>query len=220
MVLAAQHRADPSTRLRTSHVIAFDRSAIYGVPGEPDIVAVHLERDDSAGTIRAAMKTEALVPLAERWLIARGADPEQLAQTAIPIRPADPLTRQIEEFLRSSGDRFTVRGSFTDESEPYDIWVIAQDTAPSPAEASVRVWHNRRQVDSDTYTVREGGFADLDAAYAWTRDTSAPLPPVTSPSARAAAARHSTVPAAGRPRLDPTPVQPPPGPGRPRSGSR
>ncbi|MGW3183252.1 glycosyl hydrolase [Kitasatospora sp. NPDC001119] len=217
MVLTAQHRADPSTRLRTSYVIAFDRSAIYGVPGEPDIVAVHLQRDDTAGTIRAAMTTEALVPLAERWLISRGADPEQLAQTAMPIRPADPLTRQTEEFLRSSGDRFTVRSSYTDEGEPYEIWVIAQDTAPSPVEAPVRVWHNRRQVGDDTYTLREGGFADLDAAYAWTRDTSAPLPPVTSPSARAAAARQSTVPAAGRSYLNPTSVQPPPGPGRPRT---
>ncbi|MFF2747820.1 hypothetical protein ACFVVA_19995 [Kitasatospora sp. NPDC058048] len=197
-------------------MIAFDRSAVCGVPGEPDIVAVHLERDDTAGTIRAAMATEALVPLAERWLISRGADPEQLTPAANPISPAALLTLQIEEFLRSSGDRFTVHTSYTDASEPYDIWVIAQDTAPSLAEAPVRVWHSRRQVDDDTYTLREGGFADLDAAYAWTRDTSAPLPPVTSPSARAAAARKNTVPDIARPHLSPTSAQPPPA-GRPRS---
>ncbi|MFJ9446728.1 hypothetical protein ACIRRH_33445 [Kitasatospora sp. NPDC101235] len=197
-------------------MIAFDKSAIYGVPGEPDIIAVHLERDNVTGTIRAAMETEALVPLAERWLIARGADPEQLASSAAtPIRPADPLTRRIEESLRSSGDRFTVRDSYTDEGEPYDIWVIAQDTAPAATDP-VRVFHYQRQVDDGTYTVREGGFPDLDAAYAWTRDTSVPLPPVTSPSARATAARQTTIPTSDTPPLTPASARPP-STGRPRS---
>ncbi|GAB7185670.1 hypothetical protein ATKI12_5501 [Kitasatospora sp. Ki12] len=216
LFLAAQHRADPSSRLRTSYVIAVDRSAIYDVPGTPDVVAIHLERDEAAGTVRAAMETEALVPLAERWLIARGADPKQFTQSAAPLDPADQLTRRIEEFLRCSGDRFNVRNSYTDGSEPYDVWVVAEDTAPSSAEAPVRAFHSRRQVDDDTYTVREGGFAGLDAAYAWTRDTSVPLPPVISPSARAAAARQSTIPATGAPRLAPRSAQPPPA-GRPRS---
>ncbi|MFD0561843.1 hypothetical protein ACFQ2M_07195 [Kitasatospora saccharophila] len=85
----------------------------------------------------------------------------------------------------------------------------------------MRVFHDRRQIDNDTHTLREGHFVSVEDARAWTDDLDSPLPPpALSPSARAAAALlGSSAAAAGWARVvsTPPPAAPPPGNGRPPS---
>ncbi|MFJ1931669.1 hypothetical protein ACIPLC_15710 [Kitasatospora sp. NPDC086801] len=159
-------------------------------PGAPQIVGVHFERDQAAGTIRADMTTEALIPLAQSWLVGRGADPSRVLEPSSNWpEPNDPETKRIEDYLRTFGDHLEVHETYTQHEEPFETWVIATDTRSSadPAPAEVFVW--RRPDNDAAYTVRHGQFASLDAAYAWAQDTSAPLPA----PARTRAARHSTI---------------------------
>ncbi|GAA2267044.1 hypothetical protein GCM10010430_60250 [Kitasatospora cystarginea] len=190
----------------------FDRTHMWNdLPGQPSVMAVHVERDLAAGLFEIDFAFQPLVAMAQRWLVERGAEPTRFTDL-VRITAADRETERVEDLLRAADpDRFTVHDQYTYDAEPYDIWVIATDTLTVESDRPVRVFHEQRQVDADTYTLREGHFATIDDARAWTADPTSPLPQASpSPSARAAAARHtaaatgSVVSAASRlPALDP-----------------
>ncbi|MFF2657351.1 hypothetical protein ACFVUH_08290 [Kitasatospora sp. NPDC058032] len=170
----------------------------HAVPGLASLRAVHVERDLADRVFKVASAPFPLEAMAQGWLVERGADPAAFTSRT-PIGPADEETRRIEELLRGAGPgRLAVHEDYTYSTEPYDIWVIATDTRAEDPRLPVRVFHERRQVDDDTYTLREGHFPTVAAARTWTQDPDAPLPQRSSPSARAAAAaRASTCTATG-----------------------
>ncbi|MEU9074539.1 hypothetical protein AB0D22_07630 [Kitasatospora sp. NPDC048538] len=213
MPLSDQHAAD----LTSSYYVLFDTAHVWNdIPGQASVLAVHVERDLAAGAFEVDFTFQPLVAMAQRWLVERGADPARFTDL-VPITAADRETERVEDLLRAAGpDRFTVHDQYTYDAEPYDIWVIATDTLAVESDRPVRVFHEQRQVDADTYTLREGHFATIDDAQAWTADPSSPLPQASpSPSARAAAARHTT--AATGSVVSATPPLPPPGPSRRRA---
>ncbi|MER6398515.1 hypothetical protein ABT263_21045 [Kitasatospora sp. NPDC001603] len=191
------------------------------VPGLASLRAVHVERDRTAGVFTIESASFPLVAMAQNWLVGRGAAPDRFTSRT-PIGPADRETRRVETLLRETGpERFTVHDDYTYTTEPYDIWVIATDTRTDDPQLPVRVFHERRQVDDDTYTLREGHFPTVGAARAWTQDPDAPLPqPRTSPSARAAAASRGNSRSAAGPVVSTAPTPgpaAPPAPGRTRT---
>ncbi|MFC9331722.1 hypothetical protein [Kitasatospora sp. NPDC057015] len=181
------------------------------IPGLSSFLAVHVERDLAAGVFEIAFAPQPLAAMAQQWLVERGADPATFTRLG-PITAADQETERVESLLRGAGpDRYTVHDHYTYDSEPFDIWVIATDTQAAASDRPVRVFHDRRQVDHNTYTLREGHFATIDDARAWTDDPSATLPQAApSPSARAAAARRSTTATGTAPVISALPAAPPP----------
>ncbi|MGK4581687.1 hypothetical protein [Kitasatospora sp. HPMI-4] len=190
----------PGPRLH-DYFLLLDSYACYTErPGAPEIVAAHFDRDPNTLMIRATMTSHALVPLAQNWLVGRGAEPGRVLEPEGWSDPLDAETERLEEFLRGSGERFEVHDTFTRHEPPYETWVIATDTEQSPGPAQVFFWQLPDD-KSPAYTVRSGQFDSLDAAYEWTRDTSAPLPA----AARAQAARLRAAPIQPSPTQTPTP---------------
>ncbi|WP_157531420.1 MULTISPECIES: hypothetical protein [unclassified Kitasatospora] len=216
----------------------------WDVPGLPQIAAIHVHRDLDAGTFRFDYSREPLVALAQRWLIARGADPTVIArQSDGAVAPADSATTDLEERLRLSGDRFDIRDDYTDDTvtDPergteglpssgpewaarlqysFYTWAIARDTQQLPGQPEYRVFFEEIDMRADTYTLREGGFETWAAASDWTQDTSQPLPPIPAEedSARAAAARGRSTQIHSRPGPPAAPPQAGPTPPDPARG--
>ncbi|MFD0259039.1 hypothetical protein ACFVH7_12295 [Kitasatospora indigofera] len=216
--LSDQHTTNPhTTDLTSSYYVMADTAHTWNdTPGLSSFLAVHVERDLAAGVFEIGFAPQPLAAMAQQWLVERGADPAAFTRLG-PITPADQETERVESLLRGAGpDRFTVHDHYTHDDAPFDIWVIATDTQAAASDRPVRVFHDRRQADHDTYTLREGAFADFEAAYAWTEDTDQPLPPVPAEGTlRAGAARtqsphRPSVP--GRPATQPYSGPTPPGP--------
>ncbi|WP_030458939.1 hypothetical protein [Kitasatospora sp. NRRL B-11411] len=193
-IIAKQWASDtlrrPGARLH-DYFLLLDSYAVYNErPGAPQLIAAHFDRDPSTRTVRASMTSHALIPLAQNWLVGRGADPSRVLEPQGWSDPLDAETERLEDFLRTSGERFEVHDTFSRHEPPYETWVIATDTEQPPGPAEVFIW--RLPDDQNpAYTVRRGQFASLEAAYEWTRDTSAPLP--ASPRTQAARLRVAPV---------------------------
>ncbi|GJF32624.1 hypothetical protein KNE206_53240 [Kitasatospora sp. NE20-6] len=193
-LLSQQTTTNPHTALlKDGYYVAFDTAHMWNdMSGRSSLIAVHTEQDFGAGTFRVEFMSHALIGLAEQWLVDRGADPDAFTRDSV-ITAADEETTRLEEMLRGSGGRFTAHDDYTHAAEPYDVWVIATDTLAQGSEMPVRVFHEQRQVDTDTYTLREGHFPSIEEALEWTKDPNAPLPSSgRRPNARAAAARTTT----------------------------
>ncbi|WP_198358338.1 hypothetical protein [Streptomyces fildesensis] len=188
----AEHHSPSGTN---SFYVLHDSAATWGHPGDPQIVALHLQRDVTAKTFRFEAKTLPLASMAQSWLIHRGCP-----ATAIDLNPdlgpapADEATRALELRLMGDGDHFAYGYSYT-RDDPNDwVTVVAlramDERAPSPFRVVVE------EVDTETWThtLREGGFATVEEALQWCDEriagTAGPLPPVrpatsfTRPAAR------------------------------------
>jgi len=171
-VLAEHHTAPGGSR---SFVVAHDRSATWGVPGQPQIVAIKVARDVGTNTFTFESSSHPTVSFAQNWLTEHGCPPEPIAQVGDQfMKPADDLTRQIEQKLRTSGDRYRVFDSHTSDFDPSETWTLTHDS--TVAQAPIRVFLEEGDFDTHTYTVREGAFPDEDAARNWLADRSSPLP--------------------------------------------
>ncbi len=158
-----------------SFVVAHDRSATWGIPGAPQVVAIAVARDLSRLTFTLETSYHATVPFAQNWLVERGCPPERIALAdGDHVRPADDLTLQVEQQIRESGTRYEVLGTHTSDFDPYETWTLVRDS--SAAQAPIRVFHEEWDYDAGTYTMREGAFADVGAARSWLDDRSGPLP--------------------------------------------
>ncbi|MFE2722769.1 hypothetical protein [Kitasatospora sp. NPDC059327] len=192
----------PGARLH-DYFLLLDSYAEYNErPGAPQIVAAHFDRDPDTRTVRATMTSHALIPLAQNWLVGRGADPARVLEPQGWSDPLDAETEQLEDALRSSGERLEIHDSYSRHQPPYETWVIATDTQQTSDPAAEVFFWRVPDEKSPAYTVRHGQFDSLDAAYEWTRDTSAPLPAAT----RAQAARLRVASLRPSPAASPTPT--------------
>ncbi|MEY9848448.1 hypothetical protein ABH940_005551 [Streptacidiphilus sp. BW17] len=199
-LLREQHQANPHTaQLHEDFFLVLDHASETRGPGAPQLLGVHFERDLAHETIRATMSHHALIPLAQNWLVGRGADPESIREPEGWLTALDATSSEAEQLLRTSGERFEIHDTFSTTAAPFEIWVITTDREPLQAERPVTVFVWRRESDDSTsYTVTQAAFATLDEAYAWTKDTTAPVPAPFSPvSPRAQAARTDGRAAAG-----------------------
>lgn len=171
-VLAEHHTTPNGSR---SYLVAHDGSVTWGVPGEPQLVAIEITRDLRERTFTFEAASHAGLAFAQNWLVERGCPPEQIAQVDPDlIQPADDLTVRVEQQIRASGDRYKVLATQTSDYTPCETWTMVHDSGT--AQALIRVFLEEVATDSLTYTVREGAFADEDAAHDWLDNRDGPLP--------------------------------------------
>lgn len=216
--LASHHSADG----RDSYLLLHDSSAIWGLPGAPSYISLHLIRDIGQRTFRFEHDTHPVVPLAQNWLIQKGCPPAliEIADPNSP-RPADALTAQLEDQLKTNtGDRYEVIDHYTHDPGTFDFGIetrtLVRDHHPDSAGAPYRLFLEEVTKDLRTYTVREGAFASAEAADEWGRfdnDTPLPVAPARDSAlsrlAAAARARSTTTSAALAAPPAPAPVIPP-----------
>ncbi|MEU9035169.1 hypothetical protein AB0D45_09675 [Streptomyces sp. NPDC048352] len=94
--LAAHHSPDD----RHSYYVIHNGAVTWGVPGEPQLVALCLERDIPAKVYSFEHATLPLPAMAQSWLIKRGCPAEAIAST----RPAPQL---LENLLRVEQERIS-----------------------------------------------------------------------------------------------------------------
>ncbi|MEV7088023.1 glycosyl hydrolase [Streptomyces sp. NPDC093085] len=158
-----------------SYLAAHDDSVAWGTPSDPQIIAISIERDYDRDTFTFETAYHATVSFAQNWLIEHGGPPERIAQVSDAFKkPADNLTTQVEQKLRTSGARYKVLDSHTSDYGPYETWTLTRDTGA--AQAPVRVFLEAEDFNARAYTLREGAFADEDAARRWLTGRDSPLP--------------------------------------------
>ncbi|MEU9369583.1 hypothetical protein AB0D71_33895 [Streptomyces avermitilis] len=183
LTLLAEHHTEDAEH---SFYVMHNRAVTWGIPGEPQLIALHLKRDTAARTFRFAHKELPLPSTAQSWLIARGCPEEKiLLPEGVGTTPANQATRALEKRLRSDGDHFALLTSYTHDTEPMQTTVLlrAIEKAPLP----FRVLLEEVDTDAWTHTLREGGFATVEAATQWWErhwnGEAIPLP-AASPAAR------------------------------------
>ncbi|MDX3750117.1 hypothetical protein [Streptomyces sp. AK08-02] len=201
-VLAEHHTSDG----RSSFFVLHNGAVTWGIPGEPQLVALYLQRDTVARTFRFDHAELPLPVMAQSWLIARGCPEEKiLLSERLGGTPSDDATRALEARLRGDGDHFALLTSYTRDDEPFQTTVLLRaldERVPLPFRVLLE------EVDTDTWTrtLREGGFATFEAATTWWEahwsGEDVPLP-TTSPTTR-----HSTPPAAAASAVPPSPRRP------------
>lgn len=174
LTVLAEHHATTGSH---SYLITHDTSAIWGTPGEPQLVAIKITREllDRTFTFESAL--HASMAFAQSWLIERGCPPEPITQVSTGIAPADDLTVQTEGKIRNPASHYEVLHTYTAQDHPYEAWTMARDLRA--AQVPVRVFLEVDGPGSDTYTLREGAFADEEAAMDWLfyRHSALPEPP-------------------------------------------
>ncbi|MFE3774517.1 glycosyl hydrolase [Streptomyces sp. NPDC059122] len=170
----AEHHSTPNGS-HHSFVLAHDRSVTWGPPGEPQIRAIKVTRDLVQNTFTFESTYHPTVSFAQNWLIERGCPPERISQLDDGfMKPADDLTMRVEQRLRTSGNRYEVLDSYTSDFDPCETWTLTRDSVAT--QAPIRIFLEEGNFDSHTYTMREGAFADEDAARHWLDNRSNPLP--------------------------------------------
>ncbi|MFF0740569.1 hypothetical protein ACFYVL_09220 [Streptomyces sp. NPDC004111] len=197
LTLLAEHHSPSGDSFHVLH----DRSATWGIPGAPQIVALHLQRDAKAGTFRYESKELPLAPMAQSWLVARGCPPEAIALNPdLGPEPADDTTRALNKRLVNDGDHFACGYSYTRDDPDNYVVVVALRSMDEKAAVPYRVLVEEIDSQAEVVTLREGGFATVHDALQWCDDrlggTAGPLPPVRP---AASPARPSALPAAPLP---------------------
>lgn len=169
--MLAQHHTAPNGS--HSFVLVHDWSAVWGTPGEPELVAIAIARDLSRSTFTFETSRHATASFAQNWLVERGCPPARITLVDDDLlKPDDDLTLQVEQRIRQSGSRLDVLDTYT--FNPWETWTLTRDS--HAAKAPIRVFHEEWDCDAGTYTMREGAFADVSAARTWLDERSGPLP--------------------------------------------
>ncbi|RSS75531.1 hypothetical protein [Streptomyces sp. WAC06614] len=144
-----EHRTDTD-----SYFVLLDEGATWGIPGSPQLRAVHISRDLSARTFEVDSKELPLYVMAQSYLTARGCPSDGLSPQEGVHDPADDLTRALEARVRSDGDHFALLASYTaDMREPVETVVMLRSLDP--------------QAVPEFRILREGGFETYEAAVNW-----------------------------------------------------
>ncbi|MGW6454369.1 hypothetical protein ACWF94_00320 [Streptomyces sp. NPDC055078] len=202
----ADHHSDDG---RHSHYVLHDRTATWGLPGEPQLIALHLQRDPEARTFRFQHARLPLPSMAQSWLIARGCPKDAVRlPTDLGTTPADDATRALEDRLMADGDHFALLTSYTDDGPTAPQTTVLLRAVDEKEPLPFRVLLETADTDAWTHTLVEGGFATFDEATAWWEDhwrgADVPLPALPPPARRTTAPSlppgPSTAPLPGRAR--------------------
>jgi len=173
-----------SAQDRHEWLVLYDSSACFGLPGQDDVVAVHLVRDHATRTYTADRATFSCVARAEGWLRARGAG--DLTRECNKAGPDDDITRGIEDRVRQGFGHHDRVHSFVDHAAMTARTVYLDRAARDPAQAFVA--HVNYMASADTYAIREQSFATADQAIRWADEYPLPQPRTELSSDRTAAA--------------------------------
>lgn len=177
--LAEHHTADGEH----SFYVLFDRSATFDHPGTPPYVALHLKRDHDQRSFGFEHAELPLPAMAQSWLVHRGCPSDAIGlDPELGHQPADETTRTLERRLAGDGDHFAMGYSYT-RDDPNDwVTVVALRALDGRPTSPYRVVVEEVDPDAWTHTLREGGFATVQAALQWCHDrlmgSAGPLPPV------------------------------------------
>ncbi|MGW2822133.1 hypothetical protein ACWC24_14140 [Streptomyces sp. NPDC001443] len=177
--LAEHHSADGARSFYVLH----NGAVTWGVPGEPQIVALHLERDLKRKTFRFEHAALPLPAMAQSWLIHRGCPRDAIGlRPGMGTRPADDATHALEQRLMDDGDHFALVHSHTQDDPDDMTTLVVLHVLDVCDPAPFRVLHEEVDTDALTHTLREGGFATAEEAFQWCDNRlngeAAPLPPV------------------------------------------
>ncbi|MFD7730454.1 hypothetical protein ACFV6F_08725 [Kitasatospora phosalacinea] len=155
----------------------------------PPFVSVHLHVEADRTSLRADMQDHPMAPLAENWLVGKGADRDRIRQLAgqvfFPL--GDRESTEAETLLRESGPRFEVLDSrSTQAGDHFETHTVATDRTPPDPGRPVAAFVEFRTGDAPSY-LRAASFPTREAAAEWIREAGKPQPPTVS--ARAEAAR-------------------------------
>ncbi|MGX1759889.1 hypothetical protein ACWIG5_23780 [Streptomyces lydicus] len=165
---------------RQSFFVLADHAATYHPrPGTASLIVLHVTRDIAAKTFQIVDDRLPLLSFAQRWLIDRGCPVEAVRMSADHpfTKPADALTVKLEEcLLTSPSQRYEVLDHYTDDHMVFTATTLVCDHDPSSRHQPFRIFHEITSLESHTHTLREGAWADLDAASQWLIDRDGPLP--------------------------------------------
>ncbi|MGW1194492.1 hypothetical protein ACWD4B_01335 [Streptomyces sp. NPDC002536] len=204
LTVLAEHHTDDA---RNSFYVLHNGAVTWGIPGEPQIVALHLQRDPEARTFRFEHAELPLPAMAQSWLIARGCPKETIRlPDGMGTRPADEATRALQERLMTDGDHFALLTSYTDDTSARPETVVLLRALDERSPLPFRVLLEEADLDAGTHTLREGGFATFETATEWWENHFAgdaaalPIapPPVRSPVPTVPARPAPTAPPRGR----------------------
>ncbi|WP_329025803.1 hypothetical protein [Streptomyces sp. NBC_00690] len=190
LTLLAKHHRDDG---RHSHYVLHDRTATWGIPGEPQLIALHLQRDPAARTFRFEHATLPLPAMAQSWLIARGCPTDSIRRLpdGMGTTPADDTTRALEERLMGDGDHFALLSSYTDDTSASPQITVLLRAVDEAGPLPFRVLLEEIDLTDFTHTLREGGFATFGEATSWWENhwqgQAVPLPPAPPSAVRTAA---------------------------------
>ncbi|WP_435217938.1 hypothetical protein [Streptomyces sp. bgisy034] len=204
MTVLAEHHSEDAEH---SFYVMHNRAVTWGIPGEPQLVALHLKRDPAACTYQFDHAELPLPSMAQSWLIARGCPEEKiLLPDGMGTTAANDATRVLEQRLRSDGDHFALLTSYTRDDDPIQTTVMLR-AVDEKAALPFRVLLEEVDTTAWTHTLREGGFQTFEAATQWWDahwNGDEPSLPTASPATR---------PVTAVPALPARPA-PPRGPGR------
>lgn len=205
-ILLADHHTHDGEH---SFYVMYDRSATYGMPGEPQIVALHLQRNPQARTFDFSHKVLPLPSMAQSWLIARGCPQETiLLPEGMGTAPADQATRSLESRLRGDGDHFALLHSYTDDTSDRPKTTVLLRAVDEKAAMPFRVLLEETDAKARTHTLREGGFATFQAATEWWEahwnGENVPLPSASPAARRTEASAVSALPSRPAPPRGPS----------------
>ncbi|MBZ6093609.1 glycosyl hydrolase [Streptomyces olivaceus] len=173
LTVLSQHHTTPNGS--HSFVLAHDRSVTWGIPGEPQLVAIAVARDLRQSTFTFETSHHATASFAQNWLAERGCPLDRIAlHGGDYIKPADDLTLQVEQQIQKSGTRYEVLDTYTSDDNPSETWTLVNDSQAT--QAPVRLFYEEWNHGAGTYTMREGAFPDVGVAQTWLDERSEPLP--------------------------------------------
>ncbi|MFI1652777.1 hypothetical protein ACH4XT_38410 [Streptomyces avidinii] len=165
--LAEHYSADAHHSFHVLH----DGTVTWGIPGEPQIIALHIARDPVERTFTFEHTMLPLPAMAQSWLVSRGCPREGIRlPPGMGTEPADETTTALQDRLVSDGHRFALIDSYTnDNTNRPQITVLLRaldEKDPHP----FRVLVEEADLAKYTHTLREGGFPTYDAAVSYFND--------------------------------------------------
>ncbi|MFJ6017282.1 hypothetical protein [Streptomyces sp. NPDC092952] len=178
LVPLAEHHDGPH-----SYYVLFDRTATWGHPGMPQVLAVHLQRDHEKQTFSFERNQLPLPALAQSWLVHRGCPHDAIGlDPKLGPPPADAATRALEQRLVGDGDHYAMGYSYTSDDPDDMVIVVVLRALDEHATSPFRVVVDEVDTETWTHTLREGGFGTVGEALQWCDDRltgeAGPLPPV------------------------------------------
>ncbi|MFI7174698.1 hypothetical protein [Streptomyces spororaveus] len=181
--LASHHSPDG----RHSFFVIHNGAVMWGIPGQPQLVALRLERDIAARTYSFEHAELPLPAMAQSWLIKRGCPAEAIAlPPGMGTKPADTATVALQQRLMGDGDHFALLRSYTDDTSSKPETTVLLRALDERVEKPFRVLLEQVDLDTYTHTLREGAFETFEAATSWMEDRSSPLPPAAPSTVRTA----------------------------------